>query len=71
MKPVIITLLLAAALPTLAADGPKPDLLKLAELHTNSLVTVEYELQFDDADAPQGGLGAAALPRRRQRRPHP
>jgi S1-C subfamily serine protease len=58
MKKNVSILLLLVVHCSRAAESPKPDLGKLSERFTNSLVLVEYELQFDDADAPMGGLGA-------------
>src|SRR5262245_33950503 len=57
---LFITLLLAINAP--AADAPKADLPKLGARFASSIVLVEYELQFDNADAPAGGLGAERCP---------
>jgi len=58
MKTILPLVTLLFALTSSAADAPKPDLSKLGARFANSVVIVEYELQFDNADAPTGGLGA-------------
>jgi len=62
MKAIVTVFSLLTALSLPAADTPKADLTRLGERFTNALVVVEYELQFDNADAPTGGLGAERCP---------
>jgi len=52
----LAALLVALELP--AAESARPDLQKLGARFADSLVLIEYELQFDNADAPTGGLGS-------------
>ena len=58
MKTAFSLVALFGLLSLRAADAPKVDLPQAIERHASALVVVEYELQYDDADAPVGGLGA-------------
>lgn len=57
---LFISLLLVAS--SVAAETKSPDPVALVKAVAPALVRVEYHLQYDKADEPEGGLGSARCP---------